>query len=244
MLGCEARQSTPNAKADPKPEAPATSLHTDAAQATAPPTEPVATNPANAVNIVADTPSQSPSETPSVSATATEPKDSQTAAVGEAESSQIKAATPAMPTTPAVPATWTSQRIVVLGKGGPRFLKLDVNVGHRDLEAGFQAALASVAAELQLNFAQPCGWNELLDKPLVASGWLGNLVPNSEQRQQLQGLYDSNKNEKVEEPEFRAFITRGLSRNPHFKLSSKRTTQALVPSKSIGDRSIRMKTAS
>ena len=140
---------------------------------------------------------------------------------------------PSMPAIPAQTATWTTQRMVLTGRGGPRFLKLDVNVGHQDLEAGFQASLANIAQELQLDFANPCDWNELLDKPVIAAGWLGNLVPNVEQREQLRGLYDTNTNEKVDESEFRAFLTRGLSRTGHLKLISRPSTAPRLPSNSV-----------
>ncbi len=54
----------------------------------------------------------------------------------------------------------------------------------------------------------------------MASGWLGNLVATAEQRDQLINLYDTDKNSRVESPEFRAFITRGLSRGVPLRLST------------------------
>ncbi len=131
------------------------------------------------------------------------------------------------------PETWTSQRLVLMGNGGPRFFKLEVNIDGSDLEHGFQSAIAQIGSELSMNFDEPIDWNTLLDKPLVASGWLGNLVPSSEQREQLRGLYDANRDNKVDELELQAFVTRGLSRSPHVKLSSRRSTSPQLPSNSV-----------
>lgn len=136
------------------------------------------------------------------------------------------------PTSPAQPVAWTSQHLVVMGKGGPRFLKLNVNVGGQDLDHGFQAALAKIAQGLSMDFAQPMTWEELLDKPLIASGWLGNLVPSSEQRSQLRNLYDTNKDEKVDEAEFRSFLTRGLTRIAPLRVVSRPSTAPVFPSES------------
>lgn len=131
------------------------------------------------------------------------------------------------------PATWTADRIVIMGKGGPIFLKLDVNVGNQDLEIGFRSALGSVAEELHLHFEEPIDWNTLLDNPLIASGWLGNLVPGSDQRDQLRGLYDKNGNGKVDEAEFHAFVTRGISRSPHLKLIARPGNAPQLPWNSV-----------
>lgn len=197
---------------------------------------------------LADSPSQSPAETQEP--TTNEPK----VTASELSDATAQSSTPnsesasdtANPSTPApmnattptamevpTPATWSAQRLVIMGNGGPRFFKLDVNVGGQDLEHGFQSAIAKIGSELALDFAKPINWNTLLDKPLVASGWLGNLVPNSEQREQLRGLYDANQDEKVDEPELRAFVTRGLSRTPHLKLFSRRSTAPRLPSNSV-----------
>ncbi len=135
----------------------------------------------------------------------------------------------AMKSTAAAAPTWTTQRMVIMGRGGPRFFKLDVNVGGRALELNAQTRMDALASELELSFNEPIEWNVLLDKPLVASGWLGNLVPNMDQREQLRGLYDANKDGKVNELEFRAFVTRGLSRSPLLKLSSKPSTSPQLP---------------
>lgn len=198
---------------------------------------------------VADSPSQSPTETQEP--TTIEPKVTASelsyAAAAELDKPNSESASDtsnpptsasATVTTPSVmetttPATWSTQRLVIMGNGGPRFFKLDVNVGGQDLDHGFQSAIAKIAGELALDFAQPIDWNTLLDKPLVASGWLGNLVPNSEQREQLRGLYDANRDEKVDEPELRAFVTRGLSRTPHLKLLSRRSTAPRLPFNSV-----------
>ena len=144
---------------------------------------------------------------------------------------QAPAETPAPAPVPT--ENWTSQRMIVTGQGGPRFFKFDMNIGGQELRHGFESALSSIAEELEVQFERPIGWNELLDKPLIASGWLGNLVPNSDQREQLRGLYDQNKDDKVDEAEFREFITRGLYRNSAVKLRPQRSSAPQSPNGSL-----------
>ncbi len=152
---------------------------------------------------------------------------------GAASPARASDSPPMKPTPEPPPAKFSSRNLVVMGKGGPRFFKLNVNVARQDLEEGFQVAMRRLAAELSIDFDNPIDWNALVDKPLVASGWLGNLVPTAEQREQLRGLYDANNNEKVDEAEFQAFVTRGLSRTPHLKFSKRRPALPLVQNESL-----------
>lgn len=115
-------------------------------------------------------------------------------------------------------ASWTSQRIALLPDGGPRFVDLRVNVGNVELESGLIDAAAQLAEEIEVDFAKGQSWESLLEKPLVQSGWLGNLVPTPEQREQLFSLYDSSRDKQVDPEEFRAFLTRGLSRTPQLRV--------------------------
>ena len=173
----------------------------------------------------------SPVQTDGATLPAVEP--TKVAAASDNAAENTASEKPAMAMSPASAATWSAERIVIMGKGGPRFLKLNVNVGNEDLEIGFRSALSKIAEELQINFKEPIAWKELLDKPLIASGWLGNLVPDAEQREQLRGLYDKNDNGQVDESEFQAFLTRGLSRMSHLKLSSRASTAPQLPSNSV-----------
>lgn len=125
-------------------------------------------------------------------------------------------------------SSWTRQRIVLLGQGGPRLVDVQVNVDGVELLAGLQGATKKTAEELKLDFSKPPSWESLLEKPLIRSGWLGNLVPTDEQRQQLFSLYDTNKDQLVAIEEFQAFLTRGLSRAAQLRVVRGRSTAALL----------------
>ncbi len=57
-------------------------------------------------------------------------------------------------------------------------------------------------------------WEKLLDHPLVRSGWLGNLVPEEDQKGQLISMYNTDGDEEVDMDEIAPFLTRGLSKGP------------------------------
>lgn len=59
---------------------------------------------------------------------------------------------------------------------------------------------------------EPLTWQELIEKPLVASGWLGNLIADDERSDQLISMYDSQRDDIVSRDELREFLSRGLSR--------------------------------
>lgn len=61
--------------------------------------------------------------------------------------------------------------------------------------------------------SQPLAWQELIEKPLIASGWLGNLIADDERRDQLISMYDSQRDDIVSRDELREFLSRGLSRS-------------------------------
>mgnify|MGYP000206242475 CR=1 FL=1 len=100
------------------------------------------------------------------------------------------------------------------------------------MPAGLAAAARSLAGELEINWGQPPTWDALLEKPLVQSGWLGNLVPDDDQRAQLLSLYDADGNRQVDEAEFRAFLTRGLSRGQQLRVVQGRGAPPLLSSMS------------
>lgn len=130
-------------------------------------------------------------------------------------------------------AKWTSERLVVLARGGPRIIDVHVNVAGRDLMTGFTDAAATLSSELGIDWNSPVTWDSILEKPLIQSGWLGNLVPTAEQREQLLGLYDNNGDRLVDSMEFRAFLTRGLSRNRQLRLVHVRATESGLRSASV-----------
>lgn len=122
--------------------------------------------------------------------------------------------------------TWSTLRLVLLAPGGPRLVDLRVNVAGRDLADGFANATQSLAEELDFRFDSPISWEALLEKPLVKSGWLGNLVPSAEQRAELLAMYDHENVGTVDRAEFDAFLTRGLTRRSHLRLVHARATAA------------------
>ncbi len=62
-------------------------------------------------------------------------------------------------------------------------------------------------------------WEELLQRPLVAAGWLGNLIAEDEQRDQLISMYDKKRDDMVSRDELRDFLSRGLSRRSSVQLA-------------------------
>ena len=127
-------------------------------------------------------------------------------------------------TTAAAEPKYTVQRIIVLAVGGPRLIELRLSVAGNDLTSTLSATVERLAAEVNVDWQKPPSWDELLDRPLIRSGWLGNLVPTEEQRSQLFTLYDNDGNSKVSPEEFSAFITRGLSRSGAVRVAKVRST--------------------
>lgn len=129
-------------------------------------------------------------------------------------------------------ASWSTQRLVLLAPGGPRAIDLRLNVHGNDLAAGLAKATDWLADELELDLSAPVAWEALLEKPLVQSGWFGNLVPSTEQRAELLAMYDKENVGTVDTSEFQAFVTRGLSRRDHIRLVQGRAEAPLMRSES------------
>ncbi|GAB5405083.1 MAG: hypothetical protein Aurels2KO_33140 [Aureliella sp.] len=62
-------------------------------------------------------------------------------------------------------------------------------------------------------------WQDLLDRPLVSAGWLGNLIAEDDQRDQLISMYDRQRDDVVSRDELRDFLSRGLSRRSSVQLA-------------------------
>ncbi len=136
---------------------------------------------------------------------------------------------------------WTVQRAIALSEAGPIVVELRVSVGRSSLEAANAELIRAVASELidsrrdrsahsEQKDAEPAPdlpeqqtpgdapaaermtWDELLELPLVRSGWLGNLVAEAEQRAQLVSMYDTQRDDEVGDEELSAFLSRGLAR--------------------------------
>ncbi len=107
---------------------------------------------------------------------------------------------------------WTTQRLIVLAEGGPCLIDLSVNLEGKSLEQAADEQQAAIAQELLADLDRPAQWEDLLKLPLVRSGWLGNLIPDDQQREQLISLVDTQRDGIVDDKELPAFLSRGLSR--------------------------------
>lgn len=129
---------------------------------------------------------------------------------------------------------WSSQRIIALTTTGPTLIDLRVSVGGLSLEESSTHLLDSVGAslldtatrskpgsdevesqpggEMQQETSPELTWQALLETDLIQSGWLGNLMADDEQQEQLISMYDTQRDDKVSPDELRQFLSRGLSR--------------------------------
>lgn len=121
---------------------------------------------------------------------------------------------------------WTKQRLIVLGEAGPTVIDLSASIGQQDLMEATNELQARIASELVpaliAGTASPTAevtWEELLEMPLVQSGWLGNLVAESEQKEQLISMYDTQRDGLVSLDELPAFLSRGLARSKPLQVS-------------------------
>ncbi|MFN3190122.1 MAG: EF-hand domain-containing protein [Aureliella sp.] len=125
-------------------------------------------------------------------------------------------------------ANWTRKRLVALAASGPVVLDLRVSVGGQALEEASAGMAADIWEELfvkpeaeakraegegeENEFASKgLKWEDVLEHPVVQSGWLGNLVPDDQQEDQIFSMYDDG-DRKVTLAEFQNFLSRGLSR--------------------------------
>ena len=120
--------------------------------------------------------------------------------------------------------TWTTQRIIGLGTRGPVIVDLSVNVGGRSLEEVARATIDNVAEQVAADLKKPWSWTDLLEHRLIKSGWLGNLMPQPDQRDQLIGMYDKDGDEEVDDEELSAFLTRGLARGATLRFTTAAST--------------------
>ncbi len=72
-------------------------------------------------------------------------------------------------------------------------------------------------------------WAQLLDLPLIQSGWLGNLVADDEQEDQLIGMYDVQRDDIVADDELEQFLSRGLSRSGALQVTETGSATGLSP---------------
>ncbi|MEM8734865.1 MAG: hypothetical protein AAGG44_11610 [Planctomycetota bacterium] len=128
-------------------------------------------------------------------------------------------------------ASWTQKRLVALAASGPVVLDLRISVGGQSLAEASEEMAASIWEELFVSAESEkeseaanveaadegkpvpeLNWEDLLEHPIVQSGWLGNLVPDDEQEDQIFSMYDEGQDREVTLAEFQNFLSRGLSR--------------------------------
>lgn len=114
---------------------------------------------------------------------------------------------------------WTTQRLIAATVKGPVVIDLMLQVGEIDLATASEAAIEPIAKSLIESSTEKVEWKTILDQPLLKSGWLGNLVADSAQVDQLIAMYDKDKNGLVEPQELTLYLTRGLSRTAALSLA-------------------------
>lgn len=115
--------------------------------------------------------------------------------------------------------TWTTRRLVALSPQGPAILDLSVGIDASSLEDASDAVVERIAEQLFEDLEKPVSWEDLVAHPLVKSGWLGNLVPEEDQVDQIITMYDDVSDKEVSLAELKPFLSRGLSRSSPLQIS-------------------------
>lgn len=115
--------------------------------------------------------------------------------------------------------TFTTQRLIALTPKGPTLVDLLVSVDGLSLDEATEQITQSIADEVFAELEEPVEWDTLLEQPLVQSGWLGNLIAEEDQVEQLISMYDTERDNIVTEDEFAPFLSRGLARNRPLQIS-------------------------
>lgn len=114
---------------------------------------------------------------------------------------------------------WTRRRLIALSPTGPLVIDLAVSLGSQDLEEATRTAAKSLADEICKDLESPVMWSDFLEHPIVKSGWLGNLVAEEDQVEQLISMYDTERDDTVAFEELPSFFSRGLARNAPLRIS-------------------------
>lgn len=115
--------------------------------------------------------------------------------------------------------TWTTRRLVALSPQGPAILDLSVGIDASSLEDASDTVVERIATQLFEDLEKPVSWEDLVAHPLVKSGWLGNLVPEEDQVDQIIAMYDDVSDKEVSLAELKPFLSRGLSRGSPLQVS-------------------------
>ncbi len=108
--------------------------------------------------------------------------------------------------------SWTVQRLIVLAKEGPMIIELMVQIGREDMDSASRLAVEPICEGIMSELGEEATWKQLLDHPLVRSGWLGNIVAQDDQLQQVTQMVDANRDGVVQTTELAMFLSRGLAR--------------------------------
>ena len=123
------------------------------------------------------------------------------------------------PPAEALEGTWTTQKLIAYTRGGPRVIEFSVSLGGKSLEEVTQAVTEELSKELFDGGEEQPQWESLLEQPLVQSGWLGNLVADDDQTNQLITMYDEERDDIVTLEELGPFLSRGLARSQPLQTS-------------------------
>lgn len=132
---------------------------------------------------------------------------------GDAGSRSSQAVEPDLPPAEYLTGNWTKRRLVALATGGPTIIDIAISIDGQDLATASENVAAALAAEIFDGLESPVQWKDLLNQPLIQSGWLGNLVAEEDQVDQLISMYDLVRDDIATVEELGPFLSRGLARN-------------------------------
>jgi hypothetical protein len=136
--------------------------------------------------------------------------------------------------------------LIALDDDGPILIDVLISMGGASLEAAAKSYESMLAVELMGDQLLPTHWSDLIEHPLVRSGWLGNLIddssqansinetPNSAQttKEAILAMVDIERDDLVSPSEFRAFLSRGLSRRSPLVIAEAGVQPGVDPSQS------------
>lgn len=140
-------------------------------------------------------------------------------AAGDASPGSAATADSASPPAEYLAGEWTKRRLVALAAGGPTIVDIAISVDGQDLATVSESVAAEMAAEIFAGLEAPVQWKDLLNQPLIQSGWLGNLVAEEDQVDQLISMYDRVRDDIATVEELGPFLSRGLSRNDPLQIT-------------------------
>lgn len=80
---------------------------------------------------------------------------------------------PAMQT---APESWSVKRILALSMAGPVVIDIMANIEGKSLDHAAQASAMRAISTITKDMEKPWKWPDIIDHPLVSSGWLGRAI--------------------------------------------------------------------